>query len=168
MSTISNELGPELHAPVTVPTAVEYLRFEVRLYSTWIAGAFLNDVLDPVIYIARVPMSTLHKVVGMTGASAFVIAVFLLAALATLPHLWTLVVRPQSLGSTWPRRWACAAASAVSLVWFYLAVIAHPLDAGPLALLYGRECVGSLALAFLYAVSLNAQQLRQIANRILR
>ena len=50
----------------------------------------------------------------------------------------------------------------MTVTWALLAVRALPLDAGLLYWVYLREVIASMGLAFLYAISLNAQLLRAL------
>jgi hypothetical protein len=84
------------------------------------------------------------------------------ALVLALPHAIALLFFPRTLATRWPRKAATLAAAIVTVTWCYLAILSMPLDAGPLVWLYLRQAVESVGLAFLYAISLNAQLLRAL------
>ena len=149
-------------AAANVPTPAQQDRLEVRLLTIYVTLAFANDLVGPITYIYQVAPSMLFKVAALAHATWVIGALFLAALLMVLPHAFALVFLPRSLSCRWPRKLACLAAAVTALTWFYLAVLARPLDAGPLPFLYGRQSVESLFLSLLFAVSLNAQQLRRL------
>ena len=149
-------------AAANIPTPREQDRLEVRLLTIYVTLAFANDLVGPITYIYQIAPSMLFKVASLSHAAVGIGALFVLALLLVLPHAFALVFLPRSLALRWPRKLACLAAALTALTWFYLAVLAVPLDAGPLSFLYGRQSLESLFLALLFAVSLNAQQLRKL------
>lgn len=163
MQTLTESL-----AVVEIPNQIEQAYREVRLYAMVLTGSFLWDEAEPIFYILSVPTSTFNKVVAMTHAPDFVAALLCLAFVATLPHFLALLIFPKLMGRRLPRVLACSAAVVLALIYFYLANLAWPLDIGPLPWLYMRAGLGALVMAFLYAVSLNAQQLRSLAARLFK
>lgn len=153
-------------AAASIPTAAEQDRLEVRLLTLYITLSFINDLVGPICYVYQLAPSLLFKVASLSHGGWLVGALFIAALLLALPHCIALIAFPRSLGCRLPRQLATGAAALVTLTWGYLAVLAMPLDAGPLSLLYLRQAVESLGLAALYALSLNAQQLRAIASRL--
>ncbi len=89
-------------------------------------------------------------------------AMFIAALLLAMPHAIALLFFPRTLAVRWPRKCATLAAVLVTVTWGYFGVLAMPLDVGPLSWLYFRQGLESVGLAFLYAISLNAQLLRAI------
>lgn len=139
---------------------VDQDRVEVRLLSLVLTGSFLNDLVEPIFYIATVHDSMIYRVACLTHTPWAVVAIFAAAALVALPHFVALLCMPRFLACRAPRKMACAAACAASLLWAYLGTLALPLDAGALPFLYWRACLGALVIAAVYGFSLNSQQLR--------
>lgn len=108
----------------------------------------------------------LFRVSSMAHSGNLIGLLFVVALLLTLPHAFSLIFLPRHLGCRWPRKLACAAAGLSAVIWFYLAVLAAPLDVGPLAVLYGGHVIQSVFLALLFAMSLNAQQLRNLYDSL--
>ncbi|AMM23156.1 hypothetical protein [Variovorax sp. PAMC 28711] len=154
-------------AAAAVPDDVEQNRIEVRLLTIFVTLSFMNDLIGPVMYILQIPASTLFKVAALGHYSWLVGGMFVVSILLTIPHFVSLLVLPRLLSCRTPRLMACGAAVISALTWIYLAVLAQPLDfAGPISVLYGRQSFESLFLALIYAVSLNAQQLREYAREM--
>jgi hypothetical protein len=154
-------------ACITIPDEVAQARVEVRVYAMVLTGSFLWDEIEPVFYLLGVRTSAFDRVVALTHLPQ-VFAVLLVACfMVTLPHFVALVCMPHRLALPLPRLLACVAACLMALMWFYLANIAWPLDLGAVPWLYMRSGAGALGMAALYAVSLNAQQLRNLAHRLL-
>lgn len=163
IKTTTTEADVRRHvAAVRIPTPSEQDRLEVRLLTIYVTLSFANDLIGPITYIYQIAPSMLFKVASLARATGFVGSLFVVALLLMLPHAVALVFFPRSLACRWPRKAACLAAAITSLTWFYLAVLAVPLDSGPLSFLYGRQAMESLFLSLLFAVSLNAQQLRKL------
>jgi hypothetical protein len=149
-------------AAARIPTPSQQDRLEVRLLTIYVTLSFANDLVGPITYIYQVAPSMLFKVASLAHATGVIGLLFIVSLVLMLPHVFSLLFLPRKLGCRWPRKLACLAAAISSLTWFYLAVLASPLDMGPLSLLYGRQGLESLFLSLLFAVSLNAQQLRSL------
>lgn len=149
-----------------IPTVEQQDRFEVRLLTLYVTLSFINDLIGPITYVYQLSPSLLYKVASLSHATGLVGGLFVLALVLALPHCIALIAFPRSLSLRLPRKMACFAAVIVTLTWGYLAVLATPLDAGPLSFLYARQAVESVALALLYAISLNAQLLRDLTRRV--
>lgn len=145
-----------------VPTPTEQDRLEVRLLTIYVTLSFANDLAGPITYIYQIAPSMLSTVASHAHTTGFIGGLFILALTLMLPHAFALIFLPRSLGCRWPRKAACLAAAIATLTWFYLALLAVPLNVGPLSFLYGRHGLASLFLSLLFAVSLNAQQLRKL------
>lgn len=158
-------LTPELlrgldSAPIPTPAQQDHL--EVRLLTIYLTVVFINGLVGPITYIYGLAPSLLYRVAQMSHGTWLVGAMFVSALILALPHAVCLVFFPKTLAMRWPRKAATLAAAIVTLTWAYLAILALPLDAGPLFWLYLRQAGESIGLAFLYAISLNAQLLRAI------
>lgn len=148
-----------------IPVADQQDRLEVRLLSMYITFSFINDQLGPITYVLKLPPSMLYKVATLAHTSWLVGAMFAVAVVLALPHAIALLAFPRTLAVRWPRKCATLAASIVMVTWGYLAVLAMPVDAGPLFWLYIRQAIDSAGLAFIYAISLNAQLLRALVHK---
>lgn len=161
---------PEIHEQARaakVPSVLEQARIEVRLLSIVLTSSFLYDLLEPVLYFFSVGTSTLHRVMAMSHMPGVIVAVFITAMLVTVPLWLSLVFTPTAgLAERLPRWLACQAAVVATMCWMYLAVLALPLDYGPLSWFYARNALGALIMAAVYALSLNAQQVRQLKERV--
>jgi len=158
-------LTPELLSGMRTavfPTAEQQDRLEVRLLSLYITLSFINDLIGPITYIFNLSPSLLYKVANLSHASWLVGSMFVAGLCFALPHAVALTFFPRTLGTRWPRKAATLAAAIVMLTWAYLAVLTLPVDAGPAFWLYLRQAVESAGLAFLFAISLNAQLLRSL------
>ena len=147
-----------------VPTPEQQDRLEVRLLTLYLTWQFINSLVGPITYIYGVQPSLLHQVAALSHGEWLVGALFGAALMLAMPHAIALLCLPRTLAIRWPRKCATLAAVLVTVTWCYLGVLALPLDLGPLAWLYFRQGLESVGLAFLYAISLNAQLLRAIAN----
>lgn len=165
VSHLTAELRRGLNS-TAIPTAEQQDRLEVRLLTLYMTCAFINDLVGPITYIYKLSPSLLYKVASLSHGSWLVGAMFVAALVLALPHAIALIFFPGSLAKRWPRKLATIAAALVTLTWAYLAILAFPLDAGPLVWLYLRQAVESGGLAFLYAISLNAQLLRALYKLI--
>lgn len=161
VSHLTQELRRGLGA-VAIPTAEQQDRLEVRLLTLYITYVFINGLVGPITYIYDLEPSLLHKVASLSHGSWLVGAMFVAAVALALPHTVALICFPKTLGIRWPRKLATAAAALAALTWAYLAILAIPLDSGPLFWLYVRQVGEALGLAFIYAISLNAQLLRAL------
>lgn len=158
---LTQELRRGLDA-IDIPSAEQQDRLEVRLLTLYITYVFINGLIGPITYIYSLEPSLLYKVAALSHGSWLVGAMFVAALCLALPHAFALVFLPRTLAVRWPRKLATIAAVLVMLAWAYLAVLALPMDAGPLFWLYLRQAIEAVGLAFLYAVSLNAQLLRAL------
>jgi hypothetical protein len=156
----------ETLAVAKIPSPIEQDRIEVRILTLVLTAFFMGHLLQAVIYILAIDTSTLHRVAAMTHASWLVMVLFGAAALATLPHIVSLMFLPRLLAHRLPRKMACFAAMGTAVLWFYLAALARPLDAGPLTLIYICSGLGALVVAGIFGVSLNSQQLRNLAEKL--
>lgn len=148
-----------------IPTPEQQDHLEVRLLTMYLTWSFINNLIGPITYVYGLAPSLLYQVAAMSHGEWLVGALFVLALVLALPHAVALVFMPQTLAVRWPRKLATMAAVIVTVTWCYLGVLAMPLDVGPLSWLYFRQGLESVGLAFLYAISLNAQLLRAI-NRL--
>lgn len=158
-------LTPELLRGIgaaAVPTPEQQDHLEVRLLAMYVTVEFINSLVGPLTYIYQLTPSLIYQVASRSGNPNAVAAMFAAALVLAAPHAIALVCFPRSLALRWPRKFATLAACLVALTWGYLAVLTFPLDVGSLFWLYVREVASYMALAFLYAVSLNAQLLRAI------
>lgn len=137
---------------------------EVRTLATLVTAGFLVSMAEPLFYLFLVPESLVSRVAGMAPSIYLVASAFALCLLGTLPHLFALMFRPQSLSVVWPRRLAAKCAIGAAVLWIYLAGLATPLDVGAVEWAYGLRAFGSLLVGGAYGVSLNAQQLRERIN----
>lgn len=158
-------LTPELlrgldAAPVPTPEQQDHL--EVRLLTLYLTWSFINNLVGPITYVYGLAPSLLYQVAAMSHGEWLVGAMFVIALLLAIPHAVALLFFPRTLAVRWPRKCATLAAVLVTVTWCYLGVLALPLDLGPLSWLYFRQGLESVGLAFLYAISLNAQLLRAI------
>lgn len=156
----------ETLAVAKIPTPIEQDRIEVRLLTLTLTGFFVGNLLQAAIYIVAIESSTLYRVAALTHAPWVLVMLFAAAALATLPHLVSLACLPRLLDHRLPRKMACFAAMGTAVLWFYLAALSRPLDLGPLTLLYICSGLGALLIAGIFGVSLNAQQLRILAEKL--
>lgn len=145
-----------------IPTAEQQDHLEVRLLTMYLTLSFINDLVGPITYIYQLSPSLLYKVASLSHGSWAVGAMFCAALVLAVPHAVALIFFPRTLATRWPRKAATLAAVIVTVNWCYLAILSLPLDAGPLVWLYLRQAAESVALAFLYAISLNAQLLRAL------
>ncbi|HET7155703.1 MAG TPA: hypothetical protein VFI87_10100 [Hyphomicrobiaceae bacterium] len=159
---LTQELRRGLDA-VAIPTAEQQDRLEVRLLTLYITYEFINGLIGPITFIYGLEPSLLHKVAALSHGSWLVGVMFIAALLLAVPHAVALLFFPKTLAVRWPRKLATAAAAIVALTWAYLSILAIPLDMGmQLFWVFLRQAFESMALAFLYAISLNAQLLRAL------
>lgn len=139
-------------------------RAEVRVQAIFIAAVFLLLLVEPLYYIHTVPGAMISKVASTAASRWFLTAAFALSFVGMLPHLWTLVCRPDLLAVQWYRIWATFSALGASITWVVLANLAVPMDVGGLEWAYGVRALATLCIAGIYAFSVNAQQLREVFN----
>lgn len=158
---LTAELRRGIHATV-IPTAEQQDRLEVRLLTLYITYVFINGLIGPIACIYSLEPSLIHKVAALSHGSWLVGAMFLAALVLALPHALALLLFPNTLAARWPRRLATMAAAIATLAWAYMAILSLPLDMGQLFWLFLRQAFEAVGLAFLYAISLNAQLLRAL------
>lgn len=156
---------PELLAGMRskrIPSPAQQDNIEVRLLTLFITWSFINDLAGPISYVFGFSPSILHQVAVVSHGPWFVGGAFSLALLGMMPHAIVLTFRPGLMDRRWPRKLATAAAALVMVTWAYMAIQSTRLDYPGIHWLYIRQAVSSFFLAFLYALSLNAQLLRRI------
>lgn len=139
-------------------------RAEVRVQAIFIAAVFLLLLIEPLYYIQTVPGALIGRVASTAPSRWCVVGAFALSFLAMLPHLWTLLFRPDLLGVLRYRVWATFAALGASVTWIVLATLAEPMDLGGLEWAYVIRALATICIAGIYAFSVNAQHLREVAN----
>lgn len=145
-----------------VPTPQQQDHLEVRLLAAYVTLEFLKSLIGPIVYILQLSPSLISQVALRSGHPDVIAGMFIAAGVLATPHALSLVFLPRTLEVRWPRKFATLAACLVTLAWAYLAVLTFPLDVSPMFWLYVREAASNVALAFIYAVSLNAQLLRAL------
>jgi hypothetical protein len=153
-------------ASASVPTPEQADHLEVRLLTLFLTLSFINDLVGPITYVYSLSPSLLYKVASLAHASWLVGVIFIAALVLAVPLAAALLWVVHGVPAKWTRRAATLAAVLVTLNWCYLAILSLPLDAGPLFWLYLRQAAESLGLAFIYAISLNAQLLRTIDRAV--
>lgn len=136
-------------------------RSEVRVYASIITGSVLWGLLQPVIYILWVPVSTLSKVASLTQHPTVIAALFLVWSVLVLPHLAVLVGAPQRLGVKLPRKMAAGAMWGAGVTWGMLATVAGPLDIALVPWTFWTSAVGYMLVGGAFGYSLNAQQAQE-------
>jgi len=139
-------------------------RAEVRLQASFITAVFLLLLAEPIYYIFTVPDAMLTRVTSLAWSRWCVVGSFGLCFLGAVPHLFTLLFRPDLLAVRHPRRWAAGAAVGAAVTWMVLANMAVPLDVGGVEGAYVIRAVVCLFIAGIFAVSVNAQQMREYIN----
>lgn len=139
-------------------------RAEVRVQAIFIAAVFLLLLIEPLYYIQTVPGALIGRVASTAPSRCCVVGAFALSFLAMLPHLWTLLFRPDLLGVLRYRVWATFAALGASITWIVLATLAEPMDLGGLEWAYVIRALATICIAGIYAFSVNAQHLREVVN----
>ncbi|MCR6477517.1 transmembrane segment-containing protein [Variovorax phage VarioGold] len=140
---------------------VDQDRAEVRLQAAFITTVFLLLLAEPIFYVFGVPDSFIGRVSSMTYSRWCVIGAFSISFAAALPHLYTLVFRPDLLDHKGYRRAAAFAAVLAGATWIVLANRAVQLDVGGLAWAYAIRAVSVFFIAGIFGVSVNAQQMRE-------
>ncbi|MCZ2498129.1 hypothetical protein GN316_15295 [Xylophilus sp. Kf1] len=138
-------------------------RAEVRVQGIFIAVVYQLLLLEPLYYMYTVPGAMIARVASTAPSVWCITGSFVLCFLGMLPHLWTLVFRPDLLGQKRYRVWATFAALGAAITWLVLANLAVPMDVGGLEGAYGIRALATLCIAGIYAFSVNAQQLREVA-----
>lgn len=137
-------------------------RTEVRIMAAVITLGFVAHSLKSAYYLLMVGVGPLARVVRdspiPTGCIA---ALFVLAALATLPHVVSLTFMPRTLACKFPRRAAAYSALGIAVAWLYLANRAYPMHLGGVWAVYLCNMLGCVVVSMTYGFSVNAQQLRE-------
>lgn len=138
-------------------------RTEVRILSAIITTGFAYMLLaKPVCYMWMVKGSAIWKAASAATLPNWLIAlVFVLAFVATLPHLFSLLFWPQWLHCKLPRKMAGYAAAAAGVLWLYLAVNVLSTRSSSLVFLYIGNMFACFVVGWAYGFSVNAQQLRE-------
>lgn len=136
-------------------------RAEVRLQASFITAAFLLLLAEPIFYIFFVPDALISRVSSIAYSRWCVVGAFGLAFAAALPHLFTLIFKPDILHRKCFRTAAAWAAIVAACTWMVLANRAVRLDVGGLEWAYGIRAMVSLFIGGIFAFSVNAQQMRE-------
>ena len=165
MTLHPSEAARYIETSPAIPLAKD--RSEVRLYATIVTGSATASLFQPAVYLLSDEMSPLLRVGLVTGSPGLIAALFILAAVAMLPHLIALVFLPHSLEDARPRKMATGAMWAAAALWAYLATSAWHLDLGGIRYTYWAAAAGYLLVGGAYGYSLNAQQaLEKLADEI--
>lgn len=140
---------------------VDQDRAEVRLQAGFIAAVFLLLLIEPIFYVFAVPDALITRVSAMAYSRWCVVGAFSLAFAGALPHLYTLLFRPDLLHVKCFRRWATFGALGAAATWMVLANLAIPLDVGALEWAYGIRAFVCLFIGGIFGFSVNAQQMRE-------
>lgn len=142
-------------------------RIEVRVLTLVLTSRFLYDLLEPVLFaLSAQDGSPFQRVMALSHVPFALSVVFIAALVLTLPMWLSLLLAPsRRLANRMPRRLACYAAIAATVTWFYLSTIALSLEFATLPWVYVRNGLWSLVMAGLYALSLNAQQVRALHSK---
>ena len=140
-------------------------RIEVRLLTLVLTCRFVYDLIEPVLFgLSPHKEFPIQRVLAMSPT--LLTSVFIGALLLALPMFFTLLFpTPARLARRMPRRLACYAAVMATVTWFYLSTLALTLDYVTVPWVYLRNGTWSLVLAGLYALSLNAQQVRALHSK---
>lgn len=140
-------------------------RLEVRMLTLVLTCRFVYDLVEPVLFgLSPHKEFPIQKV--LAESPTLLSAVFMLALLLALPMFFTLLFpSPGRLARRMPRRLACYAAAIATVTWFYLSTLALTLDFVTVPWVYLRNGCWSLVLAGLFALSLNAQQVRALHSK---
>ncbi|QHJ00128.1 hypothetical protein GT347_20370 [Xylophilus rhododendri] len=137
-------------------------RAEVRVQAIFIAVIFLLLLVEPLYYVYTVPGAMIAKVASTAPSEWCITGAFGLCFASMLPHLWTLLFRPDLLDQKGYRIAATFSALGASVTWIVLANLAIPMDVGGLEWAYGIRALATLCIAGIYAFSVNSQQLREV------
>ena len=136
-------------------------RNEVRLYAAFVTVIALLLLAEPIFYISSVEESMVAKVAHVAPSVWCVLGAFGVSGILTLPHLFTLIFRPDLLAHRRFRVWATMGALLSSVTWMWMANLAVPMDVDGVEWPYGIRALVSLTIALIYGFSVNAQQLRE-------
>lgn len=164
---IFNRFGVPEHRTMAAVPARERDRVEVRVLTLVLTSRFLYDLLEPVLFALHATVgSPFQRVLALSHVPLALSVVFICALLLALPMWFSLLFAPVTkLASRLPRRLACYAAITATVTWFYLSALAVSLDLTTLPWVYLRNGCWSLVMAGLYALSLNAQQVRALHSK---
>jgi hypothetical protein len=166
---IFNRFGvPEHKVPLMASMASrERDRVEVRVLSLVLTSRFLYDLLEPVLFALNAAEgSPFQQVLTLSQMPFALSAVFVCALVLALPMWLSLLFAPVArLSWRLPRRLACHAANIATVTWFYLVALSVSLDFSTLPWVYLRNGCWSLVMAGIYALSLNAQQVRALHSK---
>ncbi|CAN5719873.1 hypothetical protein BH10PSE18_BH10PSE18_50290 [soil metagenome] len=140
---------------------VDQDRAEVRLQAGFITAVFLLLLVEPIFCIFEVPDSMITRVSGVAFSRWCVVGGFGLSFMGALPHLFTLLFRPDLLHVKCYRRWATFAALGAAATWMVLANVAIPLDVGAVEWAFGIRAFVCLFIGGIFGFSVNAQQMRE-------
>ena len=157
-----DELRRYIAAAPSLP--IDQDRAEVRIQAAFITMVFLLLLVEPIFYLYAVPDALISRVSALAPSKWCVVGAFGLALLGALPHLWTLLWRPDLLQVQRYRVWAALSALLASIDWIVLANLAVPLDVGGLEWAYCIRALVTLCIAGIYGFSVNAQQMREHLN----
>lgn len=159
MSPMVSDLREYIAHARTVPA--DQNRAEVRIYAALTTAGFMLSMLEPMFYLLTVPEAMIARVASLAPSTWCVFAAFALCLCATVPHMFTLMFQPQSLGKRWPRRFAAYGTFGSAVTWIVLANLAYPMDVGGLEWAYFLRAVGSILVGLTYGFSVNADQGRE-------
>lgn len=142
---------------------VDQTRAEVRIMAFVITLLFAGGCLRSAFLIASCARTALTKVTALSHEPLVFVVLFMLAAAATVPHLWALAHPKADLSCKWPRKLATGGTALAGLVWAYLGNLSIPLDA-PTWPYFAKSFACVLLVGGVYAFSLNSQQVRQNEN----
>lgn len=138
-------------------------RTEVRIKDAIITLGFVYMLLmKPVAYMWFVKGSAIWKAATVASLPNWSIAaIFAGAAIATLPHLFSLLFHAEWLHCKFPRKLAGYAAGIAGVLWLYLAVNVLATRSAGLVWLYLGNCMACFIVGCNYGFSVNSQQLRE-------
>lgn len=139
-------------------------RAEVRILAAVLTFFFVCHLVEPGVYAAGVQTSIFYKVVALTRHPELMLVLLFGCAALVVPHLISLLFLPRMLDCRLPRQMACAGACGAAMLWAYLGTLAVPLDADVLPFLYWLRGFVDLGVGFVFAFSLNSQQLREFIH----
>jgi hypothetical protein len=168
---IFNRFGVPQHKGASMPMAAvparDRDRVEVRVLTLVLSTRFLYDLLEPVLFaVTAADGSPFHRMLAQSHVQLVLSVVFFSALLLALPMWLSLLFAPVTrLAHRLPRRLACYAATIATVTWFYLSALSVSLDYTVLPWVYVRNGCWSLVMAGIYALSLNAQQVRALYSK---
>lgn len=162
MPTVFNERETKRLIALAPALPLNPDRTEVRVMAAIITGGFALHAFKTAFYVLMVHVGPLARVLRDSPIPAPCVAfLFILAGLATLPHLVSLVALPNTLACKLPRKAASFAALAGAVLWMYLANRAMPMRLGGVWAIYLMNMAACALVAVTYGFSVNAQQLRE-------